>query len=228
MPAGPPTDVSAAAAGATPPRAATGLALAAVPTAVRCSRMFVNSCLRQWGLPSLSGDSELVVSELVTNAVAATGVTDAEPRWSQLAGLATIHLRVMLFEASIVIAVWDRDLAPPVLRQSEPDSESGRGLSIVAAVCKRWDYLLLDGGKCVWAELAIQPDALTSVELPRRVPASSGVRAAESGTDPCLLRRVHERAEEPVGAPRVYACVSRRHAAVCAASPGSMPQAERH
>ena len=72
------------------------------------------------------------------------------------------------------------------------DSENGRGLSIVAALCKRWDYFLLDGGKCVWAELAIRPDALLSAELPRRVPASSGVRAAESRTDPGLLRRVHE------------------------------------
>jgi anti-sigma regulatory factor (Ser/Thr protein kinase) len=154
VPAGPPTDVSAVAAGMTP-QAATGLALAAVPTAVRCSRMFVSSCLRQWGLLSLADDSELVVSELVTNAVAATGVTEAEPRWSQLAGLATIHVRVMLFEASIVIAVWDKNPASPVLRQSAPDCENGRGLSIVAALCKRRDYFLLDsGGKCVWAELA--------------------------------------------------------------------------
>ena len=177
----------------TPPQAVTGLTLAAVPTAVRCSRMFVSLYLRQWGLPSLADDSELVVSELVTNAVTATGVTETEPRWSQLAGLATIHVRVMLFEGSIVIAVWDRNPASPVLRQSAPDSENGRGLSIVAALCKRWDYFLLDGGgKCVWAELAIQPDALPLAELPRRVPTSSGVRAAGSGTDPGLLRRVHE------------------------------------
>ena len=193
MPVGPPTDVSAAGTGMTPPQAVTGLTLAAVPTAARCSRMFVSSCLRQWGLSSLAADGELVASELVTNAVAATGVTETEPRWSQLADLATLHVRVMLFEGSIVIAVWDRNAAPPVPRQSEPDSENGRGLSIVAALCKRWDYFLLDGGgKCVWAELAIQPDALRSAQLPRRVPASSGVRAAESRTDPALLRRVHE------------------------------------
>ena len=93
VPVGPPTDVSAVGAGMTPPQAVTGLTLAAVPTAARCSRMFVSSCLRQWGLPSLAADGELVASELVTNAVAATGVTEAEPRWSQLAGLATLHLR---------------------------------------------------------------------------------------------------------------------------------------
>ena len=111
-----PTDVSAVWAGMMPPQAVTGLALAAVPTAVRFSRMFVSLCLRQWGLPSLADDSELVVSELVTNAVTATGVTETEPRWSQLAGVATIHVRVMLFEGSIVIAVWDKDPASPVLR----------------------------------------------------------------------------------------------------------------
>jgi anti-sigma regulatory factor (Ser/Thr protein kinase) len=170
----------------TPPQAVTGLALAAVPTAVRCSRMLVNLCLRQWGLPSLADDSELVVSELVTNAVMATGVTEAEPRWSQLAGPATIHVRVMLFEGSIVIAVWDRNPASPVLRQSAPDSENGRGLSIVAALCKRRDYFLLDGGgKCVWAELAIQPDALPSAELPRRVPASSSARLSPGPIPAC-------------------------------------------
>ena len=98
----------------------------------------------------------------------------------------------MLFEGGIVIAVWDRNPSAPVLRQSEPDSENGRGLSIVAALCKRWDYFLLDGGKCVWAELAIQSDVLPSADLPGRVPASSAVRAAESRTDPALLRRVHE------------------------------------
>ena len=107
-------------------------------------------------------------------------------------GPMVLPVNYRLFEGSIVIAVWDRNPAPPVLRQSEPDSENGRGLSIVAALCKRWEYLLLDGGKCVWAELAIQPDALPSAELPRRVPASSSVRPAESRTDPALLRRVHE------------------------------------
>ena len=154
MPVGPPDDQQASFEGwPVTPRAVTGLALAAVPTAVRCSRMFARLCLRQWGLPSLAGDGELVISELVTNAVKATGVTDAAPRWSQLAGLATIDVRVMLFERSIVIAVWDRDPAAPVLQEpGRPDGENGRGLSIVAALCQRWDYFLYDGGgKCVRA-----------------------------------------------------------------------------
>ncbi len=131
------------------PRAVAGLTLAAVPNAVRCSRMFVRLGLRQWGLPSLAEDSELVISELVTNAVQATGVTEVKPRWSQLAELATIHVRLLLFEHSVVLAVWDRDSAPPVLGEPGTDSENGRGLFIVAALCERWDYLPAENGKCV-------------------------------------------------------------------------------
>jgi hypothetical protein len=110
-----------------------------------------------------------VISELVTNAVQATGVTEAKPRWSQLAGLATIHVRLSLFERSVVLAVWDRNPAAPVLKDAGMDSESGRGLSIVAALCERWDYLPVQDGKCVWAELAIQSAVLASA-WPRRPP----------------------------------------------------------
>jgi anti-sigma regulatory factor (Ser/Thr protein kinase) len=152
------------------PRAVAGLTLAAVPSAVRCSRVFVRLGLRQWGRPSLAEDSELVISELVTNAVQATGVTEVKPLWSQLAELATVHVRLLLFEHSVILAVWDRDSAPPVPGEPGTDSENGRGLSIVAALCERWDYLPAKNGKCVWAELAIQPDALASAWLPRRIP----------------------------------------------------------
>lgn len=62
----------------------------------------------------MSEDSELVISELVTNAVQATGITEAEPRWPQLDGLATLHVRLVLSDRSIVIATWDRNPEPPV------------------------------------------------------------------------------------------------------------------
>jgi anti-sigma regulatory factor (Ser/Thr protein kinase) len=174
------------------PHAAEDLTLAAVLSAVRFSRTFVHHILRQWGLPSLAEDSELVISELVTNAVQATGVTEAKPRWSQLAGLATIHVRLLLFERSVVLAVWDRNPAAPVLKDAGMDSENGRGLPIVAALCERWDYLPVKDGKCVWAELAVQPDALASAGLPRRTPGSPATLAPEPNTDLELLRRVHQ------------------------------------
>lgn len=122
-----------------------GLTLAAVPSAVRCARMFARACLRQWGLESMAEDSELVISELVTNAVQATGITEAEPRWSQLDGLATIQVRLVLSDRSIVIGAWDRNPEPPVQAEPGTDSENGRGLAIVAALCQRWDYLAAPG-----------------------------------------------------------------------------------
>ena len=74
----------------------------------------------------------------------------------------------------------------------QPDSENGRGLSIVAALCERWDYLPAEDGKCVWAELAIQPDTLVSAGLPRRIPRPATTPVQHPGADLDLLRRVHQ------------------------------------
>ncbi len=48
------------------------LELGALPTAVPCARLHARHVLREWGLNGLAPDSELLVSELVTNAVKAT------------------------------------------------------------------------------------------------------------------------------------------------------------
>ena len=60
----------------------TFLTLAATPTAVSCSRQLVHLTLNRWGLAALIEDAELVISELVTNSIEATGLTDAKPRWA--------------------------------------------------------------------------------------------------------------------------------------------------
>jgi hypothetical protein len=86
-------------------------------------------------------DSELVISELATNAVTATGITEAEPRWSQLASLATIYVRLLLFERSIVIAVWDSSPAPPVLREPQPTARP-------AVACPSSPRSVNDGTTC--------------------------------------------------------------------------------
>ena len=172
----------------------TSLTLAATPAAVGCSRQLVHLTLSRWGLAPLIEDAELVVSELVTNAVRATGLTDARPRWAGLGGLATIEIRVLLHPASVIAEVWDRDPAPPVRHDAASDEESGRGLAVVAALCKQWDYGLLScGGKVVWAELAIPPGMLSAAGLPRRVRSApmTAVSGDDFARDPALLRRVH-------------------------------------
>lgn len=151
------------------PRLASDLTLAAVPTAAGLARSFARQCLSQWGLNQLLGDAELVTSELVTNAVHATGTSNPQPRWSELHNIALLIVRLVVTADSLVIEVWDRDPSTPVPKQPEQADETGRGLIIVEALCRRWDYFFPDsGGKAVWGELAIPVNGLVPSGLPRR------------------------------------------------------------
>ncbi|MCO6008829.1 ATP-binding protein [Actinoallomurus purpureus] len=64
--------------------------------------------------------------------------------------------------------VWDADPHPPVLVDAGDLGENGRGLLLVTALAKAWDYYPSDspiGGKVVWAEIDLP------VELARHMPA---------------------------------------------------------
>src|SRR5205823_6374182 len=95
--------------------------------------------------------ADLVVSELMTNAVLAS----AELPVAHHLGLPVIHLRLRADQHSLVIEVWDANPNAPVRQQAAPDEESGRGLMLVEALCERWgaEASLGRGGKVVWAEL---------------------------------------------------------------------------
>ncbi|MFK4102914.1 ATP-binding protein [Streptomyces sp. NPDC019531] len=140
-----------------PPRFSEQLELAAVLTAVGCSRMFVETTLVKWGATPVIDDALLVVSELVTNSVKATGVTTPDPNWAQLGKLNLIGVRLLGLERSIVIEVWDIDPRTPVVQDADFDAESGRGLFLVETVASRWGSRPAEPGKVVWAELPIQP-----------------------------------------------------------------------
>jgi len=171
------------------------LTLAATATAVSCSRQLVRLTLSRWGLAALAEDAELVMSELVTNSVRATGRTDPKPRWADLAGLATIQVRVLLYPSAVIIEVADRDPTLPVQHDATSDEEGGRGLAIVAALCKQWHYFPLSrGGKLVWAELTVPPGMLNAAGLPRRVRSApvAAVSRDDVVRDPALLRRIHQ------------------------------------
>jgi anti-sigma regulatory factor (Ser/Thr protein kinase) len=169
------------------------LTLAALASAAGFSRLLARTTLRQWGLTRIADDSELVISELVTNAVEATGITDPQPRWQELANLAVIRVRLLLYDTRVIIDVWDRESTAPVLKEAVPEDEYGRGLPIVSALCTRWDYFYPQtGGKVVWAELAIPPHGLTLNWLPKRLPISELYSPTPSIQSPELLCRVRD------------------------------------
>jgi anti-sigma regulatory factor (Ser/Thr protein kinase) len=167
------------------------LTLAAVVTAVSCSRLFIRYTLKEIGLAHLIDDAELVVSELMTNAVEATGVTDPHPRWTELRDLALVRVTIVKLKTGLVVEVWDRDTTPPTVKQAAWDDESGRGLFIVTELCQRWNhYLPRGGGKVVWGELEIPPYDYTTHGLPKRPRVLRPSEPAEVMQDPKMLRRV--------------------------------------
>ena len=67
---------------------------------------------------------------------AGLGIT-GKPRWADLGDLATIQVRVLMYQAGVIIEVWDRDPMMPVRHDATSDEEGGRGLTIVTALCTR-------------------------------------------------------------------------------------------
>jgi anti-sigma regulatory factor (Ser/Thr protein kinase) len=173
----------------------TSLTLAAAPAAIGRARHLVRFALTGWGLAALADDAELVASELMTNAVQATGATGTRVTPDGFGAAATVQVRVLMYQASIIIEVWDRDPGTPHPQDAAPGDEGGRGLMIVAALCTQWDFsAAADGGKVVWAELAIPAGLPPSASLPRRERGTPVPATTRAGlvNDPALLRRVHQ------------------------------------
>jgi anti-sigma regulatory factor (Ser/Thr protein kinase) len=133
----------------------TGLILGPVETAPRCARGILAAALAQWGLPGLREPGEEIISELVTNAIAASHRA-APPGTGPL----PVTVWITAGNGELCIRVWDPDPAPPPADPSLPGdlAESGRGLFIVAALASRWSWHPApSGGKYVWAALPLHP-----------------------------------------------------------------------
>ena len=119
------------------------------PEAVKASRAFTRATLLDWDMSILADVAELVVSELVTNALR-HGVPSAR----KLVSEHCIRLRLLAQAPFMMCMVTDPGHDIPVLREAEPTSETGRGLNVVESCSVRWGWHLLDeGGKVVWALL---------------------------------------------------------------------------
>jgi anti-sigma regulatory factor (Ser/Thr protein kinase) len=132
----------------------TSLPLGALPGATPCARLHARAVLHEWGMDDLAEAAELIVSELVTNAVRASTAPDGSPRYDGT-GMPVVVLRLASDRFKLLVEVWDVIPGAPATGHPGPDDESGRGLILVAAECDRWSWQSVPGwpGKVVWAEL---------------------------------------------------------------------------
>ena len=160
------------------------------------ARALVGERLRQWGLPDLVGDVELLASELVTNAV--------------LHARTALELTLAVAHGVVEVGVADRAprlprprLLPEETEPAQPpipwESESGRGLFLVEALADEWGAEKLRSGKQVWFRVAAADgwpylgSCICGRDHPGAVRLASGVQAvamaepwvpdAPSGTD---------------------------------------------
>ncbi|MGJ5952590.1 SpoIIE family protein phosphatase [Streptomyces neyagawaensis] len=107
------------------------------PAIVSRARVAATEQLATWGLDDLAFTTELIVSELVTNAIRhATG---------------PVQLR-LLRDRALICEVFDGSGTSPQLRRARTEDEGGRGLFLVAQLTERWGTRYTPEGKIIWAE----------------------------------------------------------------------------
>ncbi|MFZ4240083.1 SpoIIE family protein phosphatase [Streptomyces murinus] len=110
------------------------------PRSVGRAREHARAQLLEWGLEALVDTTELLVSELVTNAL----------RY----GEGEIRLRLLL-DRTLVCEVWDGGLVQPRRRRARDTDEGGRGLQLVQLLSAAWGSRRTPRGKTVWFELPL-------------------------------------------------------------------------
>ncbi len=137
----------------------TYLELGAMPSAVPCARLHARQLMREWGLAELAETVELVVSEIVTNAVhASEGLTASRYAGQWIPGVPPVRLWLFSDRKAVLIQVWDGDHRMPVRQNAEDwEGEGGRGLMLVEAICADCGLYVPEeaSGKVVWARLTI-------------------------------------------------------------------------
>ncbi|WP_433424262.1 SpoIIE family protein phosphatase [Microtetraspora malaysiensis] len=116
------------------------------PAAVSGIRTEVTRQLADWDLEELAFSTELVISELVTNAIRYAG--------------GPIQVR-LLRDRTLICEVSDGSSTSPRLRRSATTDEGGRGLFLVAQLAQRWGTRHTADGKVIWTEQPLPCGAVT-------------------------------------------------------------------
>ncbi|MCW2598810.1 MAG: putative two-component sensor histidine kinase protein [Frankiales bacterium] len=108
--------------------------------AAPAARRFVTEALHGWGRHAVLDATELVVSEMVTNAIRHGG--------------RPFRVSVSVLADAVRVSVTDPSPKLPTLRPDDPEvATGGRGLHLIAALARRWGTHVHNGGKTVWAEI---------------------------------------------------------------------------
>lgn len=126
------------------------------PAVVAGIRSDVTRRLETWGLEEMAFTTELIISELVTNAI----------RY----GIEPIRLRLVQDRDSLICEVSDGSGTSPHLRRATTNDEGGRGLFLVAQFAQRWGTRYTARGKVIWTEQSTQsppsdPDGVSADAL---------------------------------------------------------------
>lgn len=111
------------------------------PRAPADARGHVRRICRRWGIDEDAREAaEIVITELVTNAVEHASSTSVVQVWRRDRSL---HLTVRDFDLAVL----------PAAHLPDPTAPRGRGLAMVAAVARTWGVEPHRDGKTVWAEM---------------------------------------------------------------------------
>jgi anti-sigma regulatory factor (Ser/Thr protein kinase) len=116
-------------------------------TSARQARYAIREALAAWGMARLSGDAELLASELVANA--------AEHGDGTPISLALRRRAEPGEQPSLICEVTDTSPALPRRTEPGPDTERGRGLAIVNALAQSSGVRASEAGKTSWFTLAL-------------------------------------------------------------------------
>ncbi|WP_408649058.1 sodium/proline symporter PutP [Streptomyces poriticola] len=120
------------------------------PAAVGQARACATGRLAEWGMDELAFTTELIVSELVTNAIRHA--------------IGPVSLR-LIRDRALICEVSDASSTSPRLRHARTTDEGGRGLLIVAQLAQRWGTRYTTTGKTIWTEQVVPAEPLTAEPL---------------------------------------------------------------
>ncbi|MDF3302592.1 ATP-binding protein [Streptomyces sp. K1PA1] len=129
-------------------------------TSARRARRLVTGQLSEWAVEGVVDTAELLVSEVVTNALRHTR--------------GPLRLNLRLHDSRLRCEVEDTETAGPVRHFVGTDAEGGRGTELLDVLAEAWGTLPTAIGKTIWFELATKAPA-SSARSPR-AEAGDGMR----------------------------------------------------